>query len=82
VLIIHGCCKHYAALMSALGWIEREPEPPVPAPVALPVPARCERCGGIGEVQYTRQTGRRSWEFAWQTCPRCHGAGESLPAAA
>ena len=41
----HGECKHHSALMVALGWVERDPEPAPPA--ALPVPARCASCDGL-----------------------------------
>jgi hypothetical protein len=62
----HGCCKHYAALMAALGWIERGPD--APAPVA------CSECQGRGTVTGTFATGRRTYRYDWQTCPTCHGA--------
>jgi hypothetical protein len=62
----HGACKHYAALMSALGWIAGEPEPP--APVA------CCECAGRGTVTATVATGRRTYRYDWQACPSCHGA--------
>jgi hypothetical protein len=69
-------CKHYAALMSALGWIATAgPEPTGPAV--------CGHCNGLGETQYTRGTGRGRYVYDWQTCAACGGGGtEELPAAA
>ncbi len=64
--IHHGECKHHSALMVAV-ILKGAPEP------GEPTPARCPSCDGVGEVQYTRQTGPRSFGIAWQTCPRCHG---------
>lgn len=63
----HGACKHYAALMSALGWIDRKPDGPAPAPAA------CPDCAGKGTVIGTFATGRRTYRYDWQTCPTCHG---------
>jgi len=62
--INHGACKHYAALMAALGWIDREPDGPAPA---------CPDCAGKGTVIGTVATGRRTYRYDWQTCPTCHG---------
>lgn len=65
----HQRCKHYAALLSALGWLPEgvmEPEPTEPT-LATYSPV-CHRCDGLGEVSYQRQTGPRSYVTAWQTC--------------
>lgn len=62
-IIQHGACKHYAALMAALGWIEGEPEPPAPAPEL------CAECAGRGTVRATVPTGRRTYRYDWQACP-------------
>jgi mono/diheme cytochrome c family protein len=72
----HGRCKHYAALMSALGWIGTTPEPEPTAPATGP--AVCGHCNGLGETQYTRGTGRGRYQYDWQTCSACHGAGTEL----
>ena len=63
----HGHCKHYAALMAALGWIDREPDGPAPTPAA------CSDCADKGTVIGTFATGRRTYRYDWQTCPTCHG---------
>jgi hypothetical protein len=77
----HGRCKHYAALMSAFGWIGTTPEPEPTAPATGP--AVCGHCNGLGETQYTRGTGRGRYVYDWQTCAACGGGGtEELPAAA
>lgn len=65
--INHGACKHYAAFMSALGWIDQEPDGPAPTPVT------CSDCAGKGTVIGTFATGRRTYQYDWQTCPTCHG---------
>jgi mono/diheme cytochrome c family protein len=72
----HGRCKHYAALMSALGWIGTTPEPEPTAPATGP--AVCGHCNVLGETQYTRGTGRGRYQYDWQTCSACHGAGTEL----
>jgi hypothetical protein len=73
----HQRCKHYAALMTALGWLEREPEPdPEPTPPAVSV-SPCGECGGAGEVMdmEVRQFGR--YQMQWTSCPTCHGSTTS-----
>jgi hypothetical protein len=70
----HHRCKHYAALMSALGWIAA-PEPKPTAPATRP--AVCGTCNGLGETQYTRSTGLGRYVYDWQTCGACHGTGQA-----
>ena len=69
----HGRCKHHAALMVALGWVDSDPEPE-------PVSA-CGECGGHGQVSGTVSTGPTSWRYGSITCPDCHGTGEIVVAA-
>ena len=66
----HQRCKHYAALMAAMGWLSDEPEP---AAAAALTP--CGECAGHGQVSSTIGTGPTSWRYASITCPDCHGAG-------
>lgn len=70
--IRHGRCAHLAALHSALGWIETNPEPTPPAAAMIP----CGECEGHGQVSGTVGTGPTSWRYASITCPDCHGAGK------
>ncbi len=74
----HGRCKHYAALMAALGWIEGSPEP-TPAPQALT--ATCRTCDGHGTHPATVAYGR-TIRFENVTCGRCHGTGKHAEAIA
>jgi hypothetical protein len=71
----HQQCKHHAALMTALGWVEdkRDPEPE-PAAAISP----CGECGGLGELQdlEVRQFGR--FAMQWATCSTCQGTGKRL----
>lgn len=71
----HQRCKHHAALMSALGWLD-ETLSPEPAP-----PAQCPECQGTGTTPGTVRSGRRSWRYDSVTCGRCHGAGAVAVAA-
>jgi hypothetical protein len=91
----HGRCKHHAALLSALGWIDSRPNAPkrLPQPKSAPVKAepdptapapleiRCSDCNGTGEIQYTQGTGPRTFRYAWQTCRSCRGTGRMVIAA-
>ncbi len=69
----HQRCKHHAALMAALGWIDGTPEPSPPA--------ACPDCDGAGTVPGTTRTGPRTWAYANVPCMRCHGSGETVIAA-
>ncbi len=78
----HGACKHHSALMVALGWVEREPETPTPAPVALPVSPPCRSCEGRGFHITARRVGRGEFVREDVPCPACHGAGQPVQVAA
>jgi hypothetical protein len=75
----HGRCSHLAALHSALGWINDDPDPE-PTPPAVSV-SPCGECGGMGELQdlEIRQFGR--FAMQWAPCTACNGAGENTVAA-
>jgi len=66
-------CSHLAALHSALGWLNVEPEPDPEKPAVST--ATCGECGGHGEIQdmEVRQHGR--FVMQWTNCPTCHGRG-------
>jgi len=70
--VAHGRCKHYAALMAALGWIEGSPAL-TPEPQA--VTATCRTCDGHGTHPATVAFGR-TIRFEDVTCERCHGTGQ------
>jgi hypothetical protein len=69
----HQRCKHHAALMTALGWVEdtRDPEPEPPTAIAN----TCSECQGTGQTCGTISTGPSSWRYDAITCPDCHGSG-------
>jgi hypothetical protein len=69
----HGRCKHYAALMAALGWLAT-PEPEPTAPALLPT--ICPTCRGIGEVESMYPT--LYGGPAWRPCRACHGTGQAV----
>lgn len=75
----HQRCKHLAALLVALGWTGSDPEP-APEPITGCI-VRCEECGGLGEVQYTRGTGPHRFVYDWMVCPSCRGCGVEKQAA-
>lgn len=70
--IRHSRCAHLAALHSALGWLERDPDPDPPATAISP----CGECGGMGEIQdlEVRQHGR--FVMQWASCTSCNGSGK------
>ncbi len=77
--VTHHRCKHHAALMTALGWVEdkRDPEPEPPTPISTcNAISPCGECAGMGEVQdlEVRQHGR--YHMQWATCPTCDGIGK------
>ncbi len=67
--VTHQRCKHHAALMVALGWVEDDPTPE-PTPIST-----CGECQGQGLVSGTISTGPNSWRYGSVCCPDCHGAG-------
>ncbi len=78
--VAHGRCKHHAALMTALGWVDGTPDPTPPAEIS-PVPSTCGECRGTGTVPATIATGPRSWAYTNETCSACHGVGTVRAAA-
>lgn len=77
----HQRCKHYAALLSALGWLPEgvtEPDPTEPT-IAAYTPI-CHHCDGHGEVSYQYRTGTRTYATAWQSCTPCGGTGNVIAA--
>lgn len=68
----HQRCKHHAALLAALGWLNAEPEPKKPA---APITSTCSECRGQGQVSGTISTGPSSWRYDSITCPDCRGSG-------
>ncbi len=69
--VAHGRCKHHAALMTALGWVEGAPEPTPPTET-------CAECGGLGTVASPRsrwvggsKLGYRSEWTVQVACPVC-----------
>lgn len=73
--VAHGHCKHYAALMAALGWIEGSPEQ-TPEPLAITASGPCRTCDGHGTHPATVAYGRIV-RFEDVTCERCHGSGQA-----
>ncbi len=67
----HSRCAHLAALHSALGWLESDPDPDPETPAVSESP--CGKCGGHGEIQdlEVRQHGR--FVMQWTSCPTCGG---------
>lgn len=61
-------CRHHAALMASLGWVDTTPEPTSPAP------ASCPTCSGTGAECGTVSSGR-SWRYESIVCTSCHGVG-------
>ena len=53
----HQRCKHLAALLSALGWLNEAPITPEPAPLVVDVPAPCRHCEGRGFWIKARRAG-------------------------
>lgn len=72
----HQRCRHHAALLAALGWLNVEPDPQKPAAAITP----CNECSGHGEIQdlEVRQHGR--FVMQWATCTACNGSGKRSPA--
>ncbi len=70
--VTHHRCKHHAALLAAMGWLEGDPEPTPPAAALTP----CGECAGLGELQdlEVRQFGR--YHMQWAPCPTCDGTGK------
>ncbi len=77
--VAHGRCKHHAALMTALGWVDEAPDPTPPTETS-PITSTCSECQGTGQVTGTISTGR-SWTYASVTCTSCHGTGTVSAAA-
>ncbi len=71
--VAYGRCKHYAALMAALGWIEGSP---APTSEPLAITATCRTCDGHGTHPSTVAYGR-TVRFENVTCERCHGVGQA-----
>ncbi len=72
----HQRCKHHSALMAALGWLERDPEPEPPA-MSTPITSICSECRGQGQVSGTISTGSTTWRYGSVCCPDCDGSGEN-----
>ena len=72
----HGRCKHHAALLACLGWLDLDDDPE-PTP---PAPAGCPSCHGAGTivVAHSRWIGgsRLGFRDQWSTpapCLACRG---------
>jgi len=70
----HGRCKHYAALMAALGFLPQSGE-------AAPADP-CRSCEGRGYHIKARQVGRGQFVREDVPCPACQGAGTARKAVA
>jgi hypothetical protein len=77
--IRHSRCAHLAALHSALGWLEDDPEPE-PTPIST-----CVECHGTGTitVAHSRWIGgsRLGFRDQWSTPAACPACGEEVEAA-
>ncbi len=80
--ITHGRCKHHAALMTALGWVDGTPEPtqPVSRVKNFDTTSVCSTCNGTGSECGTVASGR-SWRYDSIVCTSCHGTGTITAAA-
>lgn len=66
----YGRCKHYAALMAALGFLPQPGE-------AVPVPSTCRHCERRGYWIQARKVGRGQYARVDVPCPYCSSDGHT-----
>ncbi len=76
--VTHHRCKHHAALMTALGWVEDERGPEPPAPPAMS--GTCSECGGTGTISVAHSrwigSGKLGYRDEWNAPTACPGCGK------